>query len=174
MSSENGAATATPLLDTKTLRGDIRDAVLTEFKHMPKQWQMMNEQEQQRAINRAEDIGRELVQRAVDLVAARGLPALAITVGKFTCEASEMKGTFEAYPSDENVLQIRHLCDRRAMFVLASPEDFKGERKPAEPENVGDLAMPKAKESDPAAEATLGRGKNAKPKGGDAPFHAPN
>lgn len=154
-------STKTTELDTTTLSGDIRDAVLTEFKHLAKPWQTMTEEEQQRCIDRAEYIGRDLVRRAVDLVAMRGLPALAITVGKFTCEASEMKGTFEAYASDENLLRIRHLCDRRAMFVLADPEEYLGERKPAEPENVGDLAIPKGPQSDPDALATLGQGSDA-------------
>lgn len=165
MTSENGSAKHH--LDTTTLRGDIRDAVLAEFKHLPKPWQQMNEEEQQRVITRAEDIAGELVRNAVDLVAARGLPSLAITVGKFTCEATELKGTFQAYPTDAHLLMVRNLCDRRAIFVLADPEQFMDEKAPAEPENVGTLAIPTmgpGAPSDPDALETVGRGPNAKPK----------
>lgn len=143
MSDDSRTATTIPTLDTKTLRGDIRDAVLAEFKHLPKPWQAMNEDEQQRLITRAEDIAGELVRGAVDLVAARGLPSLPITVGKFTCEATELKGSFNAYPTDESLLKVRSLCDRRAVFVLADPDEFNGERKEAVPDTVGTLAMPK-------------------------------
>lgn len=131
-----------PQLATETLRGDIRDAVLAEFKHVDKPWQKMTEDEQQRLINRATDIGDRLVRDAVDLIAARDLPSLPIEVGKITVEGSECKGTFECYADDENLLRIRHLQGSRAMFVLASPSAYQGEQAPAVPENVGSLAIP--------------------------------
>lgn len=153
----------TTIIDSETLRGDIRDEVLREFKHLPKPWQAMNEEEQQRIINRAADIADTLVRRAVDLVAARGLPALPIEVGKFTVDGSAVKGTFECYADDESLLRIRHLANMRAMFVLASPDAFNGEQKPAETEVVGDLAIPKEAAADQAEEnlAKVGRGKAA-------------
>lgn len=147
----NGKAPTTPTIDTETLRGDIRDILLIEFRQMPKPWQQMAEREQQEYIDRATKVADSLVRQAVDLIAARGLNSLAITVGKFTCEASAIKGNYEAYASDEALLSIRHLCDRRAMFVLADPSEYLGEKAPAKPDNVGDLAMP----------------------AGGAPFHAP-
>jgi hypothetical protein len=146
-----------PQVAAETMRGDIRDAVLTEFKQMAKPWQAMTEDEQQRVINRAVDIADDLVRKAVDLIAARGLPALPITVGKITVESSECKGTFECFADDEALLRIRHLQGSRAMFVLASPDAYQGETGKAEPENVGDLAIPK---DNLEGIETLGRGKS--------------
>lgn len=150
-------------LDTETLRGDIRDEVLREFKHMPKSWQTMNEEEQQRIITRAADVADKLVRRAVDLVAARGLPALPIEVGKFTVDGAAIKGTFECYADDESLLRIKHLANKRAMFVLASPDAYNGEKGKAETEVVGDLAIPKEAVNAQAEEnlAKVGRGKKA-------------
>lgn len=162
----------TTALQAETLTGDIRDMVLTEFKHQPKPWQQMNEEEQQRLIDRAEDIAGQLVQRAVNIIAERGLPSLPITVGKFTVDAGELKGVFEAYASDDNLLRIRHLAGQRAMFVLASPDAYEGEKAPAEPENVGDLAIPKTGKgapSDPEALKKVGRGNGKKPPAADLP-----
>lgn len=165
--TKTGNGTDPNPLAIDTLSGDIRDAVLTEFKMMPKPWQQMNEEEQERIITRAEDIGKNLVAQAVSLIAARGLPVLPITVGKFTVDAGEIKGTFGSYASDDNLIRVRHLADRRALFVLADPAEYDGERAPAEPDNVGDLALPKSgpgAPSDPAAMEQLGRGKaGAKP-----------
>lgn len=150
------------VLDTETMRGDIRDRILTEFKHMPNAWQKLAESEQDRLISRALDIAGEVVRRAVDLIAERGLPALPIEVGKITVDGSACKGTFECYADDDNLLRIRHLQGSRAMFVLASPDAFNGEKKPAESENVGDLAMPKEGErADEANLAQVGQGKAA-------------
>jgi hypothetical protein len=130
-------------LNTDTLRGDIRDRILAEFKHVPNAWPKLAESEQDRLISRAQDIAGELVRKAVDLIAERGLPALPIEVGKITVDGGACKGNFECYADDENLLRIRHLQGKRAMFVLASPDAFNGERKPAEADVVGDLSMPK-------------------------------
>lgn len=147
-------------LATTTLRGDIRDKILSEFKAIPKSWQTSTEDEQQRLIRVANDVAGTLVRRAIDIVAAKGLPALPITVGKMTIEKSECKGTFECYADDESLLRIRHLQGARAMFVLASPDAFNGEEKAPEPSNVGDLAMPKGDErADEANLAAVGKGK---------------
>lgn len=161
-------AEKTTELATTTLRGDIRDKILSEFKAIPKSWQTSSEDEQSRLINRAKDIADTLVRRAIDIIAAKGLPALPITVGKMTIDNSECKGSFECYADDESLLRIRHLQGSRAMFVLASPDAFNGEQKEAETTNVGDLAMPKADEAtraalDQAEEniAKVGRGKKA-------------
>lgn len=162
MAKANGAAKAPETqeqFDSETLRGDVRDAVLSEFKLMPKPWQQMNEEEQGRIITRAIDIADKVVTGAVDLVAARGLAAMPISVGKFTVDGSEIKGTYTAFADDEALLRIRHLAERRAMFVMADPAEYQGERKPAEPEVVGDLAMPKDGErADAAALEQVGRG----------------
>lgn len=148
-------------LATNTLRGDIRDKILSEFKAIPKSWSTSTEDEQDRLIRRANDVAGDLVRRAIDIIAAKGLPALAITVGKMTIDNSECKGTFECYADDESLLRIRHLQGSRAMFVLASPDAFNGEQKEAKTSNVGDLAMPKGDEprADEANLANVGQGK---------------
>jgi hypothetical protein len=149
-------------LATTTLRGDIRDKILSEFKAIPKSWQTSNEQEQSRLINRAKDIADTLVRNAIDIIAAKGLPALPITVGKITIDGGECKGSFECYAGDDELLRIRHLQGARAMFVLASPDAFNGEQKAQETDVVGDLAMPKGEEyrADEVNLSKVGKGKS--------------
>lgn len=145
MHAETGAAVEAVQalkIETKTLRGDIRDMVLAEFKHIEKTWKMSNEEEQERLIDRASDIADKLVREAVDLIAARDLPALPITVGKIVLDGSECKGSFECFADDENLLRIRHLQGARAMFVLASPDAYAGEKAPAKPDVIGTLKVP--------------------------------
>jgi hypothetical protein len=150
-------------LATDTLRGDVRDKILSEFKAIPKSWQTSSEDEQSRLINRAQDVANTLVRRAIDIVAAKGLPALPITVGKLTIDGGECKGAFECYAGDDELLRIRHLQGARAMFVLASPDAFNGEQKPQETDVVGDLGLPKVDEAraDEANLEKVGQGKAA-------------
>jgi hypothetical protein len=151
-----------PQLAAETLRGDIRDAILGEFKAVPGAYPKLSEDEQQRLIHRAADIANRLVRDAIDVIAQRGLPALPITVGKITVDGSACKGAFECYADDENLLRIRHLQGSRAMFVLASPSRFNGEQKEAKPENIGDLAMPEPEQrADEDALSKVGQGRAA-------------
>lgn len=159
---ENDESDFDPQLAADTLRGDIRDAILGEFKAVPNAYVKLAEDEQQRLIFRAADIADTLVRKAIDLIAERGLPALPITVGKITVDGSACKGAFECYADDENLLRIRHLQGSRAMFVLASPDRFNGQQRPAKPENIGDLAMPEPDQrADEDALAKVGTGKVA-------------
>lgn len=131
-----------PHLAAETLRGDVRDAVLGEFKHVEKPWSKQTEDQQQRLIDRATDIADKLVRQAVELIASRDLPALPIDVGKIVVDGPACKGTFECYADDENLLRIRHLQGAKAMFVLASPSAYQGEQAPVVPDNIGSLAVP--------------------------------
>lgn len=160
-----------PTLAADTLTDDIRDAVLAEFKLMPKPWQQMTEDEQHRIIDRASDIGANLVIKAIDLIAARGLPSLPIKVGKIVVEGAECKGTFECYADDDNLLRMRHLQGSRAMFVLASADAYNGETEQPKPDVVGDLAIPTTGQgapSEPGIEATIGRGNKTNGAGAQA------
>ena len=165
--SIEGAATA---LQADTLRKDIRNLILTEFKHAPGAWPKLSEGDQQRLISRAEDIAGTLVRRAIDVVAERGLPALPVEVGKMKVDGRTVKADFECYADDDNLLRMRHMQGTRAMLVLASPDRFNatnGEKEP-EPDNVGDLGIPKGDGERPDADAlaAVGRGKGGRKKKG--------
>lgn len=149
-------------LATDTLRGDIRDEILREFKSIPKSWQTSTEDEQSRLINRARDLADDLVRQAIDIIAGKGLPSLPILVGKIVVEKSACKGVFECHADDENLLRIRHLQGSRAMFVLASPDAFNGEQTNPKTEVIGDLSIPEPDErADEAQLAQVGQGKAA-------------
>lgn len=118
-------------LQDETLTGDIRDFLLSHLRDMQKPWAKMSQAEQRAKVELAEKAAENLVKTALEKIAGRGLPFMAITVGKFTCDGAEMKGTYTAYASDENLLRARHLSERRALFVLADPDLYFGERHAA-------------------------------------------
>lgn len=155
-------------LQIETLRGDIRDLILAEFKGMPKPWEKMAEHEQERMIHRASDIAGRLVRDGLDIVASRGFDHYAVELGEFTI-GEGIKGKFQAAFDPE---LVGSLCSRRSstiMLIALDAKDFAGEREKAKPDNVGDLAMPKngsGERPDAAALANVGRGSVP-------PIHAP-
>lgn len=130
-------------LASETMTGDIRDFLLSHLRDMQKPWAQMSQAEQKAKVELAEKAAENLVKNALETVAGRGLPFMVITVGKFTCDGAEMKGTYSAYASDENLLRARHLSERRALFVLADPDLYFGERHEAktDPDEPG-LPLP--------------------------------
>lgn len=137
-------------LNTDTLTGDIRDFLLSHIRDMQKPWAQMSQEEQKAKVALAEKAAENLVKQSLETIAGRGLPFMVISVGKFTCDGAEMKGTYTAYASDENLLRARHLSERRAVFVLCDPDLYFGERYEAktDPDEPG---LPLADESEAEA-----------------------
>lgn len=169
MSANTGETANAVQFEDETLRGDIRDMILDEFKHIDGPWAKANEDEQQRRINRAGDIADNVVRQAIDLIAARGLPSLPIEVGKIEVDGATCKGRFECFADDENLLRMRHLQGHRAMFVLASPDRYLGEKEPQIPDNVGTLAMPAGPDVNVVLEAMDADGHTREDDGLDIP-----
>lgn len=146
---ENGHDEDRLLVQAETLRGDIRDVLLTEFKLRPKAWEAMNENEQESVINRIENITRDLVRRAVDIVAHEGHPYLVGKVNKFTVKAGPegLKIEFGAAGLADNIVKLVQHSGDGAVLVLISPAKYQGQRKPAEPDVIGDLGIPRPDEA---------------------------
>lgn len=148
-------------LAAKSLKGDIRDALLSELKHMPKPWQQMNETQQQRLINRAENVAHDLVREAVTIAAAEGAAALVGRVSKFSATDKGLKIEFGVALNEENLVKLAKHTGA-AVLALIEPARYQGQRKPAETDVVGDLAMPKER-ADEALLDRVGRGNGAVP-----------
>ncbi len=125
----------------RTLRGDIRDRLLMEFRSLPRPWQQMNEDEQRRIIHVANDLAAKIVNEAILIAAHEGAPHLVATVGQFTVKDG-IKVQMNAAASVEN---ISRLAGHRgaAVLVLTDPSKFHGQRQRAEPDIIGDLRLPK-------------------------------
>lgn len=159
---EQPEQTERQLKAAESLKGDIRDEFLTEIKQLKKPWEKLTEYEQERLIHRCRDIAGNLVRNAVEIAAARGFEHIPVSIGKFTVDAEKgIQSTFAMARSDENLLAMGRRIGSVVLLVPLDLHDFMGERKPAEPEVVGDLALPKTgpgAPSDPEAESKIGRG----------------
>lgn len=159
-----------PNLDVKTLRGDVRDALLSHIRALPKPWAQMSEAEQGDAIYRADKLAEQLVRSSVDLAGARGFEHHIVSLGKYSIDKG-VEGKFIApYSAD----LVEALGTRRGSTFLLVPRDigdFLGERAPvaAEPDQrqfFDDADFPPADdEGDPEPD----EGDTPAPKRGRAP-----
>lgn len=150
MAKANGNGEGTPEanapdpmeLRMATLSGDIRDEILREFKTMPDVWQKLDEDGQQRLIDRAKSIAYQLVDSSVDIVVSRGNDFHRVKVGKFSVdEKGVVKCEFTlGYDEDALLWIARHRNDVVAL-IARDTHEFLGERARAKPEVIGSLRM---------------------------------
>jgi hypothetical protein len=128
----------------RTLRGDIRDALLTEFKTTPVAWSFMKEDEQERVIHRCTEIAEQIVNRAILIAASETVPHVPADVAQFTVKDGLKIQLAAAGTLDS----ISALAAHRgaAVLVLIDPQKYMGQRKSAKPDVVGSLRMPLAPE----------------------------
>ena len=122
-----------PNLDVKTLRGDVRDALLSHIRALPKPWAQMSEAEQDDAIYRASALAEKLVRDAVDLAGARGFEHHIVSLGKYSID----KGVEGKFTAPYSAQLVDALGTRRGSTFLLVPRDigdFLGERQPVKAE----------------------------------------
>jgi hypothetical protein len=126
----------------KTLRGDIRDFVLTEFKGVDKPWQKMTEREQERLIHRARDIADAVIRGTIDTIANRGFEHYYAQLGKMAVDKGiEAKITMPY--TDEAMAGLASRRGQTIIIIARDQHEFEGESRKAEPEVLGDLGLPK-------------------------------
>lgn len=122
-----------PVLNTDTLFGDLRDAILDRLKAMPKPWTVMSETEQRDMIYGVESATTHLIHAAVNLVAANGHPTI-----KATFESATVKDGLKAVLQLSRHDPMRHeLIDtvgKAVVIVVADAEQFMGQKAPAKPD----------------------------------------
>lgn len=161
--------TAQTLIKSETLKGDVTKALLDHIQAQPKPWAKMTEYEQERCIHGCRDIAGKLVHEAVRLTASRGFEHIPVSIGKFSVDAEKgIQSSFAMSRSDENLLAMGRRLGSVVLLIPMDLHDFMGERRPTEPDVVGDLSIPKTgpgAPSHPQAEAQLGRGPKIPPEG---------
>jgi hypothetical protein len=120
-------------MDSSTLFGDLRDALLGRLRAMPKPWSVMSEAEQQELIEGTERVASHLVRNAVKLIAANGRASIDATL-----EQATVKDGIKAVITLSQRHPLRHeLTDavgKAVLIVVADVTEFMGEKAPAKPD----------------------------------------
>lgn len=110
-----------------TLKGDVRDALLCHVRALPKPWPQMSELEQDEAIHRANALAETLVERAVNLVAARGFDHFEVSLGKISFDKG-IEGKFTAAFTTDLLEGLASRKGTTVLLVAQDSGDFLGER----------------------------------------------
>lgn len=123
----------TDALDTSTLYGDLRDAILDRLRAMPKPYTVMSEAEQREMIEGVERASAHLVDQAVKLIAANGKPTITATVEQCTAKDG-IKVVLTASRHDPLRYELLDAVGKSALIVVADAVPYMGERELAKPD----------------------------------------
>ncbi len=117
----------------KTLTGDIRDFILDRLRYEQdkRPWNKRSETEQRETIAKVEEAVHASVEKAVQIIAAAGMQTIQATLDSVTVKDG-IKAVFTLAKHDPLRHQLVDAQGSVVMIVVANPDEFEGERAPAE------------------------------------------
>jgi hypothetical protein len=130
---KNDEPNAEPIteLAADTLRGDLRDAMLSWFKSTPKAWSQMGEREQSDIADAADRCARQLVKQTCQIIAASERPCIVAQLVEYK-EKDGVEAKLKLPSKGEVVAALHEACGREVLIVTSGEEEFQGEAAPAE------------------------------------------
>lgn len=118
---------ATVELSAETLLGDVRDAILDNFRAQHKPWKQMTEVEQRDFNQRINNVAGDLVRRSVEIIAGHGRKTIAATLEQITVkEGFKLVLTVPQY--EENRHEMVDHTGSKVLLVIADVKDFSGQK----------------------------------------------
>lgn len=130
---EKAAAEERIVLETETLYGDLRDAILDRLRNLPKPWTALSEGQQREWISGVEQVARHTVTTAVRIVSAQGRPTIVAEVDQITAKDG-LKVVLKTSRQDENIVGLNRALGKSVLIVITDADSFMGEREPAKPD----------------------------------------
>lgn len=122
-------AQQTAAVAAETLTGDLRDFVLDRLRHEQdkRPWDKRSEAEQRDTVHRVEAAVREIVAKAIEILAAGGRRTIRATLDQVTVKDG-IVGKLVMMKSDPLRHQLFDSVGNAVLIVVADPEEFTGER----------------------------------------------
>lgn len=118
-------------LAAETLRGDIRDSLLSWFKAQPKSWPFMAEREQRDLADAADRYAGTLIKSACQIIAAGERPTIVATLVEYR-EKDGVEAKLKLPSRGEVVAALHEACGREVLLVTSGAEEFMEEAGPAQ------------------------------------------
>lgn len=115
-------------IETPTLLGDVRDALLDRLRTMPKTWAEMSDQQQREMIDGCGRIATHLLTEAVRIIASQGFPTVNGKLVKAQVKDA-MQLQVDVSRHDQERLTLIDAVGRPVLLVVTEPEMFSGQRE---------------------------------------------
>jgi hypothetical protein len=117
--------------ESGSIVGDIRDALIDQYKQRPKQWHQMSEMEQRDLVRVFETVAKQLVRKVVIVIAEEDEISVHAKLAGWKANGDAFEGKFKAKGDGETALQLFELDGHEIVIISADATRFTGERRPA-------------------------------------------
>lgn len=114
-----------------TLRGDVRDAMLSWFKATPKPWSQMSESDQRDFVGTVERVSASILKQACQIIAANERPCMMATLVEYKAKDG-LEAKLKLVGTSDNAAHLHVAVGREVLVVTSGYEDVAGEAAPAE------------------------------------------
>lgn len=121
----------TVTLAADTMRGDIRDSLLSWFKATPKPWSQLTEAEQRDMAGAADRYAGTVIKQACQIIAANERPCIVATLTEYK-EKDGVEAKLKLPSRGEVVSALHEACGREVLVVTSGSEEFMGEANEAQ------------------------------------------
>lgn len=118
-------------LAADTLRGDVRDSLLSWFRCQQKPWSAMGEAEQRNLADAADRYAGTLIKQACQIIAAGERPCIVANLVEYK-EKDGVEAKLKFPSKGEVILALHEACGREVLIVTSGAEEYLGEAAPAE------------------------------------------
>lgn len=113
-------------LAADTLRGDVRDAMLSWFKATPKPWSQMSEHEQRDMGYAADRAATTMVKEACKIIAAAERTCIVAKLTEYK-EKDGVEAKLKLASKGEIVAALHEACGREVLIITSGAEEFDGQ-----------------------------------------------
>ena len=116
-----------------TLTGDMRDQFLDRLRHEQNKqpWHLRSEADQRETVHQVEAMMRDMVERAVEIIAAHGRRTIRATVEQVPFKDG-IKAVLTTSKFDANRHHLSDAQGKTVLIVVADADEFTGEQAPVE------------------------------------------
>ncbi len=119
-----------PSVESDTMFGDVRDAILDRIRNLQKPWQQMTEREQRDMVESVSIVARSLVSRAVALVSKDGRRTIEAQIESVTIKDG-VKAVLKCSKKADDIHELSECVGSLVLVVTNSAENYMGEKAPA-------------------------------------------
>lgn len=141
-----------------TLVGDIRDALLDQYKNRPKPWSQLSADEMRDVNKGLETVAKTLIRKIVLIVAEEDDVSVPATLKGYSVKGDAFQLKIEASGDEDVALELFRMDGHDVVILRADAKRFHGQRKDAEViEDQASLAFAddKAKDDHPDDDSDL-------------------
>ena len=134
----------------RTMRGDLRDAMMNQIIGMPDHYHKLPEKKQREIANQLDTYARDMTEKLIKLVRAEGVDTVSATIEDFKVKGGTVEIKLKGSVSDQVLLTLLHARKEQVILTPASSRPYEGQS--TTPEDFVQPDQPGLPATEPAPE----------------------